>query len=343
MPVARPLAVPYDLLIDFKRVKQSERGDEAMNQARNRVLVTGGAGFIGSHLCDALLRNDCSVICVDNFVTGERANILGALDDAGFTLETVDVGEPFDFDIDLIFHLASPASPADYMRMPVKTMLANSLGTLNCLELAIRRGVRMLMGSTSEVYGDPQVSPQGEQYFGHVNPVGPRSCYDEGKRFAEALCKAYEREREADVVIARIFNTYGSRMRGDDGRAVPNFVRQALAGEPLTIYGDGNQTRSFCHVSDMVRGLMLAMTTPEAGGEVINLGNPNEIRVIDLATRVREKARSSSPMAFEELPADDPQRRQPDIGKAMRMLGWAPEMDLEDGLEDIISWFKENR
>jgi len=313
----------------------------AAEKTGKRALVTGGCGFIGSHLCDELLRRDYQVVCVDNLVTGDRANVEGALTQPGFSLEEKDVTDPLDYEVDHIFHLASPASPVDYGNMPIKTMLANAIGTMNCLELARRLDARVLLSSTSEVYGDPQVSPQAEDYFGHVNPVGPRSCYDEGKRFAEALCKAYEREHGIDVVIVRIFNTYGPRMRKDDGRVIPNFVCQALAGEPLTVYGDGDQTRSFCHVSDMVRGLVLAVLTPAAGGEIVNLGNPNEMRVIDLANFVRQKVGSSSPIEFKELPRDDPHMRRPEISKAMRLLGWAPEVDLEAGLDDVIKWFRE--
>ena len=305
-----------------------------------RALVTGGAGFIGSHLCDALLAAGQDVICLDNLVTGRAANLEKAGENSGFSMVDADVTEPLDIEADVIYHLASPASPADYYAMPVKTMLANSLGTRNCLELAGRLGARLLFASTSEVYGDPQVSPQREDYFGHVNPIGLRSCYDEGKRFGEAICKAYVRERETDVVIVRIFNTYGSRMRPDDGRVIPNFIGQALTGEPLSVYGDGSQTRSFCHVSDMVRGLMLAMNSREAGGEVINVGNPEEMRVIDLAARVREKIGTESPLVFEPLPQDDPMQRKPDITKAMKLLGWAPEVGLDKGLDDVISWFR---
>jgi len=316
---------------------------DQMSESEKRVLVTGGAGFIGSHLCDALLKKGYKVVCLDNLVTGDRRNIAGALENDAFSFEQADVCDPFDFDIDFVFHMASPASPVDYHAMQVETMRANSLGTLNCLELAKRRECRMLLASTSEVYGDPQISPQDESYFGHVNPVGPRSCYDEGKRFAEALCKAYEREAGLDLVIVRIFNTYGPRMRENDGRVIPNFVCQAFDEKPLTIYGDGSQTRSFCHVSDMVRGLMLAMFRPESGGQVINLGNPNEMRVIDLAGRIRQKISSASDMEFEPLPQDDPLQRKPDISRAMSMLGWAPEVDVERGLDDVISWFRENR
>jgi UDP-glucuronate decarboxylase len=306
-----------------------------------RALVTGGSGFIGSHLCDELLARGLEVVCLDNYLTGREANVAPARSNPAFKIEESDVTVPFDIEADMIFHLASPASPADYYALPIATMLANSLGTLNCLELASRLGVRMLMASTSEVYGDPEVSPQREDYYGHVNPLGLRSCYDEGKRFAEALCKAFERERSTGIVIVRIFNTYGSRMRADDGRVIPNFISQALAGEPLTIFGDGTQTRSFCHVSDMVRGLILAMETPAAAGEVINIGNPDEMRVIDLAARVRQMTSSSSELVFEPLPQDDPLQRKPDITKAADILGWAPLIGLEEGLADAIGWFDE--
>jgi len=304
------------------------------------VLVTGGAGFIGSHLCDALLAEGFDVTCLDNLATGKSANMESALAHPGFRWARADVTEPFDYDVEYVFHLASPASPVDYTAMPLETLLANSLGTRNCLELSVRRGARMVMCSTSEVYGDPQVTPQHEGYYGNVNPVGPRSCYDEGKRYAEALCKAYERARGAEVVVVRIFNTYGSRMRRDDGRVIPNFVIQALGGSPLTVYGDGGQTRSFCHSSDMVRGLMRAMFTPAAAGEVINLGNPREMTILELADLVRRKVDSSSPLEFEELPADDPHRRRPDITRAAELLGWTPEVDLESGLEDVIDCFR---
>jgi nucleoside-diphosphate-sugar epimerase len=310
-----------------------------MAKKTRRALVTGGAGFIGSHLCDELLRSGLEVVCVDNMSTGSPSNIEKALEQGAFTLLDADVTDAIDVEADFIYHLASPASPADYYAMPIETMLANSLGTRNCLELAAKTGARLLLASTSEVYGDPEVSPQTEDYYGHVNTVGLRSCYDEGKRFAEALCKAFERQRETEVVIVRIFNTYGSRMRPDDGRVIPNFVCQALAGQPLTIYGDGSQTRSFCHVSDMVKGLTLAMDTAEAAGQVVNIGNPDEMRVIDLAARVREKTKSESPLAFEPLPEDDPLQRKPDITRAMKMLGWAPRVGLDEGLEDVISWF----
>lgn len=311
-----------------------------MAKKKKRALVTGGAGFIGSHLCDALLADGHQVVCLDNLSTGRVQNIEDALQNERFTLLEADATSPIDVDAEVIYHMASPASPVDYSSMQVDTLLANSLGTLNCLEAARRLGARMLMASTSEVYGDPEVTPQPEDYFGHVNPVGPRSCYDEGKRFAEALCKAYEREHGVDVVIVRIFNTYGPRMRAQDGRVIPNFVCQALGGKPLTVYGDGGQTRSFCYVSDMVKGLMLAMETAEASGMVINIGNPEEMRVIDLAARVREKTSSTAGLVFEPLPGDDPTQRKPDISRAMSVLGWAPRVGLDEGLASVIEWFE---
>lgn len=311
-----------------------------MTEKEKKVLVTGGAGFIGSHLCGALLEGGYRVVCLDNLLTGEESNIEGYLGESGFEWVEGNVEDRLECEPDYIFHLASPASPADYTRMPVRTLIANSYGTLNCLELSKKTGARMLMGSTSEVYGDSEVSPQGEDYFGNVNPVGPRSCYDEGKRFAEALCTAYRREFEIDVVVLRIFNTYGTRMRKDDGRVIPNFVNQAISGDPVTVYGDGNQTRSFCHVRDMVKGLLAAMRSSEVAGEVINLGNPEEIRIIDLAARIKQKVGSASSLVFEPLPQDDPMMRRPDITKAMELLSWAPEVDIENGLGEVIEWFR---
>ncbi|MFH1150060.1 MAG: UDP-glucuronic acid decarboxylase family protein [Actinomycetota bacterium] len=311
-----------------------------MAKKPKRVLVTGAAGFIGSHLCDALLAKGYAVTGVDNLLTGAADNLSAACESPLFGFQEADVVEPLDYDVSVIYHLASPASPVDYLEMPVGTMLANSLGTLNCLELARSLEARMVLASTSEVYGDPEVSPQGEGYFGHVNPTGPRSCYDESKRFAEALCMAYRREHDSEVVIVRIFNTYGRRMRPDDGRVIPNFVSQALAGAPLTVYGDGGQTRSFCHVDDMVKGLLLAMETPEAAGEIINIGNPNEMRVIDLAALVKQRTGSDSPLEFEPLPQDDPRQRRPDITRAMSLLGWAPRVGIEEGLDDVIEYVR---
>ncbi|MBN1289476.1 MAG: SDR family oxidoreductase [Actinobacteria bacterium] len=313
-----------------------------MADNKSRVLVTGGAGFIGSHLCDSLIAQGLDVVCRDDLSTGDRGNISGIQGEKLFRFDLKSVEEFFDYDVDYIFHLASPASPVDYYRMPVKTMISNSRGTENCLELARKKGARMLMCSTSEVYGDPGISPQVEDYYGNVNPIGPRSCYDEGKRFSEALCKAYEREYGVDVVIVRIFNTYGPRMRKEDGRVIPNFVCQALEGKPLTVYGDGSQTRSFCYVSDMVRGLKKAMFTPEASGEVINIGNPREIEVLDLAVLIKKNTGSGSEMSYHDLPENDPHLRRPDISKAKRILGWEPEVNLETGLDHVIKWFSRN-
>ncbi|MBN2168147.1 MAG: SDR family oxidoreductase [Actinobacteria bacterium] len=313
-----------------------------MADNKSRALVTGGAGFIGSHLCDSLIAQGIEVVCRDDLSTGDRNNISGIEGNGLFRFEEKSVEQRLDYDVDYIFQLASPASPADYYRMPVKTMISNSRGTENCLELARKKSARMLMCSTSEVYGDPGISPQVEDYYGNVNPIGPRSCYDEGKRFSEALCKAYEKEYGVDVVIVRIFNTYGPRMRKEDGRVIPNFVCQALKGKPLTIYGDGSQTRSFCYVSDMVSGLKKAMFTPEASGEVINIGNPREMEVLDLAVLIKEKTGSDSTMSYHDLPENDPHLRRPDISKAKRILGWEPEVDLETGLDRVIEWFSKN-
>lgn len=311
-----------------------------MAKKTTRALVTGGAGFIGSHLCDVLLAAGYEVVCLDNFLTGRPVNIESARSSPSFHLVERDVTEPFEIEADMVFHLASPASPADYYQLPVETMLANSVGTFNCLQLATKLGVRMLMASTSEVYGDPEISPQPEDYFGHVNPTGIRSCYDEGKRFAEALCKSFERKYRTSVVIMRIFNTYGSRMRANDGRVIPNFICQSLEGKPITIYGDGGQTRSFCHVRDMVRGLVLAMESQRTDGEIVNVGNPQEMKVIDLASRIREMTSSGSEFIYEPLPQDDPLQRKPDISKAVSMLGWSPEVGLDEGLADVIAWFR---
>ncbi len=307
---------------------------------RKKILITGGAGFIGSHLCDYLLRDGHEVICLDNLVTGKVENLSMALKNPRFTFIAGDVCKCAELEVDLIFHLASPASPVHYSRMPVETLMANSVGTMRCLELAVKNEARMLFGSTSEVYGDPAVSPQPESYFGNVNPVGVRSCYDEGKRFSEALCKAFERTRGAKVVIVRIFNTYGTRMRKDDGRVIPNFVSQAISGRPLTVYGDGTQTRSFCHVSDMISGLVRAAFSDKTIGEVVNIGNPDEIRIIDLARMIIDMTNSNSKIVFEPLPEDDPAQRRPDITKALKILGWRPEIPLSSGLEEFIEWFK---
>jgi dTDP-glucose 4,6-dehydratase len=303
------------------------------------VLVTGGAGFIGSHLVDALVEKN-RVICVDNLSTGKRNNITHLLRHKNFRFVNHDVSQPLKIAgrIDCIFHLSSPASPVDYQKLPIETMMANSLGTRNMLELAKAKRARFLLASTSEVYGDPEKHPQSEAYWGNVNPIGPRSAYDEAKRFAEALSMAYHRVHGIDVKIARIFNTFGPRMRSNDGRAIPNFITQALSNEPITVYGDGKQTRSFCYVSDMVDGLVRLMEA-EYSAEPFNMGNPDERRIIDVAKKVRELAASRSRIAFSPLPEDDPEKRKPDIRKAKEMLGWEPRVAFENGLKKTIEWF----
>lgn len=315
-----------------------------------RALVAGGGGFLGSHLCRTLVRARYRVYCLDNFLTGDRAGIADLVAEAAgapsdrrqFTVIEEDVNSPPDLRVDYVFHLASPASPVDYARWPLETLLANSQGTLNLLKLARKSGARFLLASTSEVYGDPQVHPQPESYWGNVNSTGPRSCYDEGKRFAEALTVAFRDRYGLDCRIARIFNTYGPGMKAADGRLVPNFITQALRGEPLTVYGDGSQTRSLCYVDDLIRGICLAMFSPQGRGEVFNLGNPEERTVLELARLIIRLSSSSSPVAFRPLPTDDPVRRRPDISKAVKLLGWAPGVPVVEGLERTIRWFEVN-
>jgi len=305
-----------------------------------KILVAGGAGFIGSHLCDSLLAEGHEVLCADNLVTGSAANIAHLRGCDAFTYLRHDLTNPLDVECDAIFSMASPASPVGYRQHSLATLRVNSIGTMNLLELADRQSARFLLASTSEVYGDPEVHPQPETYWGNVNPNGRRACYDEGKRFAEAATMEWHRAREVDVRIVRIFNTYGPRNALDDGRVVPNFITQALRGEPLTVYGEGKQTRSFCYVADLVAGLEAAMFTDAASGEVFNLGNPAEVTIREFADVVRRVAESDSPLAFEPLRfADDPARRQPDIAKARRVLGWEPRVSLEEGLRRTIAWF----
>ena len=298
--------------------------------------MTGGAGFLGSHLCDYLLEKGYRVLCVDNLDTSSLANIEHIRDDSFAFLyhdlvEHVAVAESIDF----VYHLASPASPIDYLRLPLHTLKVGSYGTHNALGLAKFKRARFLLASTSEVYGDPHVHPQPETYWGNVNPVGPRGVYDEAKRYAEAMTMAYHRQQGVDTAIVRIFNTYGPRMRPNDGRAIPTFVRQALDGEPITVFGDGTQTRSFCYVDDLVRGLVLLA---ESGEHMpVNIGNPNEFTLLDLAERVLKLTGSSSEIVFEALPIDDPQVRQPDITRAKQVLGWEPEVELEEGLRRMIA------
>jgi dTDP-glucose 4,6-dehydratase len=306
----------------------------------DHAVVTGGAGFVGSHLCAALLDSGAAVTCVDDFSTGRRENVAPLLDRPGFTLVQANVAEGLAVErpADLVLHFASPASPADYLRLPLHTMDTGSLGTRNALELAHRFSARFLLASTSEVYGDPQQNPQDERYWGHVNPVGPRSVYDEAKRFGEALTTAHADVKGTDCGIVRLFNTYGPRMRGHDGRAVPTFVRQALAGEPLTVTGDGRQTRSLCYVDDTVRGILAAAAHGMRGP--VNIGNPAEITMLDLARLVIRLTGSGSQIRFIERPTDDPAVRCPDITLARDKLGWEPEVGAEEGLRRTIDWFR---
>jgi dTDP-glucose 4,6-dehydratase len=299
-------------------------------------LVTGGAGFLGSHLCDELLARGNRVICADNFETGSLANIEHIRDAERFVHVGVDIIEPYFIDgpVDFVYHLASPASPIDYLRLPLHTLKVGSYGTHHTLGLAKAKRARFLLASTSEVYGDPQEHPQPESYWGHVNPIGPRGVYDEAKRYAEALTMAYHRQQGVDTAIVRIFNTYGSRMRPHDGRAIPTFLRQALANRPMTVFGDGSQTRSFCYVSDLLRGI-IALAESDLHNP-INVGNPDEFTLLELAEIIRELTGSSSEIVYEALPVDDPKQRRPDIGLARELLGWSPEVSLRDGLGRTI-------
>jgi dTDP-glucose 4,6-dehydratase len=302
------------------------------------AVVTGGAGFLGSHVCDYLLAKGHRVVCVDNLDTGSLQNIEHVRSTDQFVFVNHDLTEPFFLDepVDFIFHLASPASPIDYLRLPLHTLKVGSYGTHNMLGLAKVKRARFLLASTSEVYGDPQVHPQPETYWGHVNPIGPRGVYDEAKRYAEALTMAYHRQQGVDTCIARIFNTYGPRMRPHDGRAIPTFMRQALENKPLTVFGDGSQTRSFCHVDDLIRGLYLLAQSEEH--LPVNLGNPREMTLLELAENVLRVTGARSEIVFEALPVDDPQVRQPDITRAKQILGWEPEVELQDGLQRTIEW-----
>ncbi|MEV0124664.1 NAD-dependent epimerase/dehydratase family protein [Streptomyces sp. NPDC050703] len=304
------------------------------------AVVTGGGGFVGSHLCAALLAAGTDVTCVDDFSTGRPENLAPLMERPGFTLIRANVAEGLGVDRppDLVLHFASPASPADYLRLPLHTLETGSLGTRNALRLAHRTGARFLLASTSEVYGDPQQNPQDERYWGHVNPVGPRSVYDEAKRFGEALTTAHAEAEGTDTGIVRLFNTYGPRMRGHDGRAVPTFVRQALAGEPLTVTGDGNQTRSLCYVDDTVRGILAAAAHGMRGP--VNIGNPAEITMLELARLVIDLAGSRSEIRFIDRPTDDPAVRCPDITLARDKLQWEPSVDAADGLRRTIDWFR---
>lgn len=304
-----------------------------------RILVTGGAGFIGSHLCERLVKEGNNVTCIDNFVTGSRENIKELMKSDLFELIEADICSELELKENFIqiYNLASIASPLDYQEKPIETLMVGSVGVKNVLDFALKNKSRFLHTSTSEVYGDPLEHPQKEDYWGNVNCVGIRSCYDESKRFAESLVMSYNRVHELDTRIARIFNTYGPRMQQEDGRAVPNFITQALKGEPITVYGNGEQTRSFCFVSDMVDGLIKLMNSSFT--EPVNLGNPNEMKLIDLAERIKHLTKSNSRIVFRELPSDDPKQRKPDISRAEKELNWKPKTSLEEGLKQTISYF----
>jgi nucleoside-diphosphate-sugar epimerase len=318
-----------------------------MTANKATIVITGGAGFIGSHLCDALLAAGHRVVCIDNLLTGDLSNLQEAQKNTEFVFLSHDVSEVLSEEqettlgnVTHIFHLASPASVIDYQTYPEQTAKVNSVGTLNMLALARRHNARFLFASTSEVYGDPKEHPQKETYWGNVNPNGIRSCYDESKRFGEAVTMVYARAHGVDVRIVRIFNTYGPRMRKTDGRVVSNFINQALEGKPMTVYGDGSQTRSFCFVSDEVAGLMKLMFADKAAGAVVNVGNPEEYAMIDLARKIKQMTGSASEIVFEPLPQDDPVKRKPDISKANALLDWEPVVTVDDGLAQTIAYYK---
>jgi UDP-glucuronate decarboxylase len=311
-----------------------------MKSGHKRVLVTGGSGFIGSHLCERLLAEGCEVLCVDNFFTGTRQNILPLLENSNFELLRHDVTFPLYVEVDEIYNLACPASPVHYQFDPVQTTKTSVMGAINMLGLAKRLRIPIFQASTSEVYGDPEVHPQPESYRGCVNPIGPRSCYDEGKRCAETLFFDYHRQHDLRIKVARIFNTYGPRMHPNDGRVVSNFIVQALKNEPITIYGDGSQTRSFCYVDDLVEAMVRFMDTDGAITGPLNLGNPGEYTVLELAEKVLEITNSRSKLEFRALPVDDPRQRRPDITLARERLDWAPQVPLEDGLRRTVAYFE---
>jgi dTDP-glucose 4,6-dehydratase len=307
-----------------------------------RAVVAGGAGFVGSHLCERLLADGYEVVCLDNFVTGLPENIAHLSEIGPFHVVHGDVSEPIRMTggVDIVLHLASPASPVDYLRLPIETLKAGSVGTLHTLELAKEHRAKYLLASTSEVYGDPQIHPQPETYWGHVNPIGPRSVYDEGKRFSEAAVTAYRRAYGLNTSIFRIFNTYGPRMRSHDGRAIPAFINQALRSEPITVAGSGAQTRSLCYVSDLVEGIIRLIDSEHPGP--INIGNPHEMTILELATLIKQTCGSDSPIEFIPRPEDDPQQRKPDITLATEVLGWSPEVSLAEGVKHTISWFADS-
>ncbi len=304
-----------------------------------KILITGGAGFIGSHLCNYLIKQNHKVVCLDNFFTGEMKNISHLIGNSNFELINHDIIEPIDLDIDQIYNLACPASPIHYQFDPVTTIKTSVIGAINMLDLAKKCNARILQASTSEVYGDPKIHPQKESYWGNVNPIGPRSCYDEGKRAAETLFSDYNKQYSLDIRIVRIFNTFGTNMTPNDGRVVSNFIIQALQGDPITIYGDGNQTRSFCYISDLVKGLYLMMNQENTIGP-INLGNPTELKINDLALKIISLAKSKSIITQKNLPQDDPIKRKPDITLAKQILKWKPEVSIDKGLTKTINYFK---
>ena len=305
-----------------------------------RTLVTGGAGFLGSHLCERLLQDGHEVICLDNFFTGRKVNVAHLLENPYFELMRHDVIDPFKVEVDHIYNLACPASPVHYQYNPIKTIKASVMGAINCLGLAKRLNARVFQASTSEVYGDPEVHPQTEDYWGNVNPIGVRSCYDEGKRCAETLFFDYHRQNKVDIRVVRIFNTYGPRMLADDGRVVSNFIVQALKGEDITIYGAGQQTRSFCYVDDLIEGFVRLMQQEHVVGPM-NIGNPGEFTILELAEKVIALTNSASKIVYRPMPSDDPQQRKPDIEQARSVLGWEPQVQLENGLKKTIAYFSE--
>lgn len=306
-----------------------------------RAVITGGAGFLGSHLCDYLIEHGWDVLSIDNLVTGSEGNAAHLVKHPRFRMMRHDVSRYIDVPgpVDYVLHFASPASPVDYLKLPIQTLKVGALGTHNSLGLALAKKAKYFLASTSECYGDPQISPQPESYWGHVNPIGPRGVYDEAKRFAEAMVMAYHRYHGVDTHIVRIFNTYGPRMRLNDGRALPNFVYQALRGQPITVYGDGRQTRSFCYVSDLIEGIYRLMNSDEH--EPVNIGNPQEITILEFAERVRTLLGSEVPIVFKPLPQDDPKQRCPDISKAKRLLGWQPKVNLNEGLQLTLDFFRQ--
>jgi dTDP-glucose 4,6-dehydratase len=307
-----------------------------------RAVITGGTGFLGSHLCDRLISEGWEVLALDNFITGVDSNVSHLGKEKRFRVARVDVSRYIEVQgpVDYVLHFASPASPVDYLKLPIPTLKVGALGTHNALGLALAKKAKFFLASTSECYGDPQVSPQSEEYWGHVNPIGPRGVYDEAKRYAEAMTMAYHRYHSVDTRIVRIFNTYGPRMRLNDGRALPNFVHQALTGQPITVYGDGKQTRSFCYVSDLIEGIYRLMLSDEH--LPVNLGNPQEITILEFAEKIRENFENPPPIVFEPLPQDDPKQRCPDISKAKRVLGWEPKVGLHEGLQLTLTFFKEH-